>query len=86
MNAERELFIGLRETKGDSVDGPHEYFVVKLVWSSNKGTTPKILWKKPVPAAVMSLRLQYGQLFIGLKNGDVQILDLSSDFQYVHKR
>lgn len=77
---ERGLYFGLRETKGDSVDGPHDYYVVKLEWSSKKGASQKILWKKPVPAAVMSLNLRYGKLFVGMKNGDVQIIDVSNDF------
>ncbi|MHA1452731.1 MAG: hypothetical protein ACTSRD_07720, partial [Promethearchaeota archaeon] len=75
---ERELYFGLRETKGDSVDGP-------LAWSPKRGEAHKILWKKPVPAAVMSLRLQYGLLFIGMKNGDVQIINLNSDFSTTTK-
>ena len=82
---DREVYYGLRETKGNSVDGPHSYFVVKLAWSSNRGQNHKILWKKPVPSAVMSLRLQYGLLFIGMKNGDVQIIDLNSDFSTTTK-
>jgi hypothetical protein len=53
--------------------------VVKLEWSSGNSNSHRIAWKKPVPAAVISLHIQFGLLFVGMKNGDLQILDLSTD-------
>jgi hypothetical protein len=75
----RILYFGLRETEGDSVSGTHRYYAVKMEWSSEKSESQKIVWKKPLPAAVMSMLIQNNLLFIGLKNGDVQIIDLNTD-------
>ncbi len=75
----RIIYFGQRETQGDSVKGPHRYYVVKMEWSSERGINHKVVWRKPMPAAVMALVIKNNLLFIGLKNGDVQILDLSKD-------
>ncbi|MBN2156746.1 MAG: hypothetical protein JW776_11955 [Candidatus Lokiarchaeota archaeon] len=69
------IYLGLRESEGDSSKGPHSYYVIKLEWSSNR-KEKNIIWKKSVPAAVMSLVIYENLLFIGLKNGNVQIWDV----------
>ena len=68
---EKSVYFGLRESESHSPEGPHHYSLVKLDWNSRE-----ILWKLPIPAAAMALHIRKNLLFIGLKNGEVQILDL----------
>ena len=63
------IYIGCREND--------DYFLVKLNWKSNKN--PEILMKKSIPSAVMVMETIEDHLFIGLKNGNLQLWDLKKD-------
>lgn len=63
------IYIGCREND--------IHFLVKLNWKSDKN--PKILWKKAVPSAIMAMEIIEDRLFIGLKNGFLQLWDIKKD-------
>ena len=65
----KNVYFGSREND--------KYFLVKLSWKSNKD--PKILWKKTIPSAVMVMEIIGDRLFVGLKNGLLQLWDIQKD-------
>ena len=65
----KNVYIGCREND--------KHFLVKLNWKSNKD--PKVLWKKAIPSAVMAMEIIEDRLFIGLKNGFLQLWDIQKD-------
>jgi len=65
----KNVYIGCREND--------KYFLVKLNWKSNKD--PKILWKTALPSPVMVMEIIDECLYIGLKNGFLQLWDLQKD-------
>jgi len=64
-----KIYIGLREN--------NTYFLAKLNWKTNQD--PKYLWKKVIPSAIMVMGLIEEYLYIGLKNGFIQIWDIQKD-------
>ncbi|GAG78739.1 unnamed protein product, partial [marine sediment metagenome] len=69
VNKSKYVYLGCREKD--------KKFLVKLSWKSNKD--PKILWKKTVPSAVMVMEIIGDRLFVGLKNGLLQLWDIQKD-------
>ena len=55
----------------------YEYFLVKLNWKSGK--KPKKLWKKVIPSAVMVMEIIDDIIFLGLKDGSIQLWDIQKD-------
>ncbi|MFX1257507.1 MAG: hypothetical protein ACFFAN_06595 [Promethearchaeota archaeon] len=66
------LYFGLRETVNDI----HSYFLTKLDWKFGKDP---IVWKKSIPASILSINLYENLLFLGLKDGSIQIWDLERE-------
>jgi len=69
VNKSNDVYLGCREND--------KYFLVKLGWKSDKD--PNILWKKDIPSAVMVMEIIGDRLFIGLKNGSLQLWDIQKD-------
>ena len=65
----KNVYFGSREND--------KYFLVKLSWKANRD--PIILWKKVIPSAIMAMEIIEDRLFIGLKNGFLQLWDIQKD-------
>ena len=75
LTSSKHIYLGLREDNSNNYQSIH--FLVKLDWSGRK--EPLIKWKKIVPSAIMAMCLIDTLLFLGLKDGTVQIWDIEKD-------
>jgi len=65
----KHVFLGCREED--------KHLLVKINWKSE--SNPNILWKKTTPSAIMVMELLGDLLFLGLKNGILQIWNVQED-------
>lgn len=65
----KHVFVGFREE--DPNNSFSSYFLAKLEWEELR-----ILWKKQIPSAIKVICLIDNKLFLGLKNGILQIWDI----------
>lgn len=75
VSTNENLFLSLRES--ETLDGPHSYFLVKLNWFNK--LDPLILWKKSVTSAILELLLVEDNLYLGLKDGTIQVWNTHND-------
>lgn len=71
----RQVFLGFRED--DTIKSLSYYYLMKLDWKERR--EPRIVWKKPIPSAIMAIYLIDNKLILGLKNGIFQIWDVEKD-------
>ena len=67
------FFLGLREN--NNLDVRRRHYLAKVDWKSE----PFIEWKKLVPTAIMAISLIKNNLYVGLKDGTLQIWDIEKE-------
>jgi WD40 repeat protein len=71
ISPSKVFYLGLRDSDSE------QNYLVKLDWK--KTSEPFIEWKKPIPSAIMSILLIENFLFVGLRDGTLQIWDIKKE-------
>ncbi|MFX1476857.1 MAG: hypothetical protein ACFFCI_01880 [Promethearchaeota archaeon] len=75
ISPSKVFFLGLRENNTGGAPGRH--YLAKLNWK--KASEHPIKWKRFLPSAIMALYLIEDYLFVGLKDGTLQIWDINKE-------
>ncbi|MHA2037383.1 MAG: hypothetical protein ACW98X_13170 [Promethearchaeota archaeon] len=75
ITSSKNFYVGLREK--NPADNQDLHYLAKIDW--NKADDNLIIWKKLVPSSIMAMSLIDNHLFLGMKNGMVQIWDIDKE-------
>jgi len=75
ISPSKMFFLGLRENNTGGAPGRH--YLAKLNWK--KPSEHPIKWKKYLPSAIMAISLIEDKLYVGLKDGSLQIWDIKKE-------
>jgi hypothetical protein len=75
IDTSNNFYIGLREK--NTTNNQDVHYLAKVDWK--KPDNNLIVWKKLIPSPIMAISLINNHLFLGMKNGMLQIWDIDKD-------